>query len=889
VYDLCDTGGVAADQLGRTGTELAELIGLGLPVPPGFVLTARACHAYLAAQEVPTELAEPVRAHLHELARRAGRKLGQSDDPLLLSLHADRPGSGQDAPAAPVRGIGLTDASVAGFIAAGGDERAVWDLYQRLVAAYGTVVAGIPAEKFEAELTRADWACGQAEQFCSGAAELPALVAAHKRVLREQTGREFPQDPNEVLESFVRATFDSWAVNGRGRRPLVTSGGALTISTMVFGHLGVDSGIGVAHTRDPGSGRPGVRGHYLPGARAGNLVSGPRGADSLARLARLNPDAHQRLLTISSIVDEHFRDLCDIDFVVERGRLWVLRAGPGRRGAAAAFRIAMALHDEGVIDDDEALCRVTGEQLTQLLFPRFDPGVPGQRVATGVAASPGAAVGQVVFDSVTAVSWAKAGRPVILVRTHTTQDDLPGMSLARGVLTSRGGQTSHAAVTARGLGRTCVTGADQLSVDTGGHRFTAPGGVLVREGDTVSIDGATGAVCLGEVPVVPSPVVEYFEGEIEPDADAVVHAVHRILRYADRRRVLAVRANADTPADAARARRFGADGIGLCRTEQMFSSDRRALIERLIVAEPDDHHERADVLAELLPLQRQDFQQIFRAMDGRPVTVRLLDPPLHEFLPDLTELSVRVALAEAGGAAEVADVWLLRVARRLHEHNPMLGLRGVRLGLVVPGLYEMQVRAIAEAAAACVTEGGRPRVEIMVPLVADATELAVVRERAEAVLAEVREHTGIDLPAAIGTMIELPRAALTAGRIAEHAQFFSFGTNDLTQTAWGMSRDDAESEFLPEYRAQGILTGSPFSSIDEEGVGRLITLATGEGRAARPDLHVGVCGEHGGDPESIHFFHRLRIDHVSCSPFRVPIARLEAGRAAACYPLPSVG
>ncbi|HET9167851.1 MAG TPA: putative PEP-binding protein, partial [Actinospica sp.] len=549
---------------------------------------------------------------------------------------------------------------------------------------------------------------------------------------------------------------------------------------------------------------------------------------------------------------------------------------------------AVQLVDQGVIDMDEALRRVTGEQLAQLMFPRFGANSGATTITKAISASPGAAVGKAVFDSATAVQWAERGERVILVRRETNPDDLHGMIAAQGILTSRGGKTSHAAVVARGMGKTCVCGAEELDVDTRSRQFTAAGNgspVTVREGDLISIDGTSGAVYVGEVPVAPSPVVEYFEGRLGADsarAGELVKAVHRIMTWADEKRALYIRANADTPDDAARARRFGAQGIGLCRTEHMFLGERRTLVERLILAEDDS--ERSKVLAELLPMQREDFVGILTAMGGLPVTVRLLDPPLHEFLPDLTELSVRVAVAEARGEDNESDLRLLQAVHKLHEQNPMLGLRGVRLGLVVPGLFIMQVRAIAEAAAQVAKAGGVARVEIMVPLVGAVQELEIIRDEARAVLGEVTETTGADIRALIGTMIELPRAALTAGQIAEAAEFFSFGTNDLTQTTWGFSRDDVEAAFFSAYLDRGIFGVSPFETLDRDGVGRLVQLAAEEGRATRPALKLGVCGEHGGDPESVHFFHNVGLDYVSCSPFRVPVARLEAARAAVRHP-----
>jgi pyruvate,orthophosphate dikinase len=558
----------------------------------------------------------------------------------------------------------------------------------------------------------------------------------------------------------------------------------------------------------------------------------------------------------------------------------MLQTRVGKRTAGAAFRIATQLVDEGLIDMDEAVRRVTGEQLGQLMFPRFVSGGDATQLTQGMNASPGAAVGKAVFSSEAAVQWAERGEQVVLVRRETNPDDLSGMIAAEGVLTSRGGKTSHAAVVARGMGKTCVCGAEELQVDTKAKRFTAPGGQVVEEGDVISIDGSTGKVWLGEVPVEASAVVRYFEGEIDPDsaeADDLVRSVHRILAHADGARRLDVRTNADTPEDSARARRFGARGIGLCRTEHMFLGDRRQLVEKLILAEDDEGKQAA--LDGLAPLQRQDFLEIFEAMDGLPVTVRLLDPPLHEFLPDLTDLSVRVAVAEAQGHPDEANLRLLAAVRRLHEQNPMLGLRGVRLGLVVKGLFAMQVRAIAEAACERRLAGGDPRPEIMIPLVGAVQELEAIREESEQVLASVFEECGVELDVLIGTMIEVPRAALTAAELASSAEFFSFGTNDLTQMTWGFSRDDVEAAFFHAYLDKGIFGVSPFEELDRPGVGRLVQIGVEEGRSARPDLKLGVCGEHGGDPESVHFFHEVGLDYVSCSPFRVPVARLEAGRA----------
>ncbi len=882
VYDFHEGNKDMADLLGGKGANLAEMTTMGLPVPPGFTITTEACRAYLATGAQPAELADEVELHLHGMERRMGRKLGQVDAPLLVSV---RSGGRYSMPGMmeTVLDIGLTDESVHGLAAWTDDHRLAWDSYRRLLHMFGQTVLGIDPTHFTAALADAKTAKGVTGDLDLDTADLMRLAQRFKAIIREQTGRDFPQDPHEQLDLAIRAVFNSWnteraRIYRRAEHIPHDLGTAVTVCAMVFGNLGMDSGTGVAFTRDPATGRPGAYGDYLADAQGEDVVAGIRNTLPLAELARLHPVPYAQLTEIMRTLEHHYRDLCDIEFTIERGRLWMLQTRVGKRTAAAAFRIADALRAEGLIDDDEALRRVTGAQLTQLMFPRFSADTSLPRIATGVAASPGAAVGQAVFDSATAVAWSQRGIDVILVRQETNPDDLDGLIHAQGVLTSHGGKTSHAAVVARGLGRTCVCGADELEIDPAARRCTGRGGVVVTEGDTISIDGTSGAVYLGSVPVEPSPIVEYFQGRLQADADSLVRAVDRIVRHADNRRHLGVLANADTPADAQRAHQFGAEGIGLCRTEHMFLGDRRELVERLILADTDT--ERAAALAALLPLQRADFVGILTAMNGLPVTIRLLDPPLNEFLPDHTELATRVAVADATGHPDPAATRLLRAVQRLHEQNPMLGLRGVRLGLVVPGLYDMQVRAIAEAAAQCAKDGGQPEAEIMIPLVGDARELAVISDRAATVLAAVRTETGIALPHRIGTMIELPRAALTAGRIATWAQFFSFGTNDLTQTTWGMSRDDVEGAFFPAYLDQGIFAVSPFQTIDRDGVGRLMTLAVREGRAQRPDLTIGVCGEHGGDPDSIHFCHDIGLDYVSCSPFRVPVARLEAGRAA---------
>ncbi|WP_053752967.1 pyruvate, phosphate dikinase [Streptomyces sp. MMG1533] len=885
VYDFTEGNKELKDLLGGKGANLAEMTNLGLPVPPGFTITTEACKVYLDSGDEPAALRDEVSAHLDALEQRMGKKLGQPDNPLLVSV---RSGAKFSMPGMmdTVLNIGLSDKSVQGLAKQAGDERFAWDSYRRLIQMFGKTVLGVEGELFEDALEAAKTAKKVTVDTELEAADLKKLVTRFKKIVKAEAGRDFPQNPREQMDLAIHAVFDSWNTDRaklyrRQERIPGDLGTAVNVCSMVFGNLGPDSGTGVAFTRDPASGHQGVYGDYLQNAQGEDVVAGIRNTVPLAELETIDKKSYDQLMQIMATLENHYRDLCDIEFTIERGQLWMLQTRVGKRTAGAAFRIATQLVDQGLIDEAEALQRVTGAQLAQLMFPRFDEDAKVEKVGRGIAASPGAAVGKAVFDSYTAVKWSRSGEKVILVRRETNPDDLDGMIAAEGILTSRGGKTSHAAVVARGMGKTCVCGAEELEVDTKRRRMTVPGGHVVEEGDLISIDGSSGKVYLGEVPVVPSPVVEYFEGRMHAganDADELVEAVHRIMAFADRKRRLRVRANADNAEDALRARRFGAQGIGLCRTEHMFLGDRRELVERLILA--DTEAEREESLKQLLPLQKKDFVELFSAMDGLPVTIRLLDPPLHEFLPDITELSVRVALAESRQEPHENELRLLQAVHRLHEQNPMLGLRGVRLGLVIPGLFTMQVRAIAEAAAERKAAKGDPRAEIMIPLVGTVQELEIVREEADQVIAEVQAATGTELKLAIGTMIELPRAALTAGQIAEAAEFFSFGTNDLTQTVWGFSRDDVEASFFTAYLEKGIFGVSPFETIDRDGVGSLVKLAAEAGRATRPDLKLGVCGEHGGDPESVHFFHEVGLDYVSCSPFRIPVARLEAGRAA---------
>ncbi|MFF4982280.1 pyruvate, phosphate dikinase [Streptomyces sp. NPDC001046] len=884
VYDFTEGGRDMAGLLGGKGSNLAEMTRLGLPVPPGFTLTTEACRAFLDTGGEPEGLWAEVSAHLSALEASAGRSLGQPDDPLLLSV---RSGARFSMPGMmeTILDIGLNDDSVLGLAKVSGNERFAWDSYRRLVQMFGSTVMGVDSSRFERSLALLKDERGVRDDVQLTAANLARLVETYKNLIRVETGDHFPQSPAEQLRRAVLAVFRSW--NGerarlyRRREHIADDlGTAVNVQRMVFGNLGDDSGSGVAFTRDPATGRPGPYGDYLPDAQGEDVVAGVRNTVPLADLERLDATSYDRLCAHLRTLERHYRDLCDIEFTIERGTLWMLQTRVGKRTADAAFVIAAELADEGLISPDEALARVSGEGLARLMFPAFDTSASTTVLARGVPASPGAAVGAVVFDSAEAVRRAAAGEKAVLVRQETTPDDLPGMIAAQAVLTGRGGKTSHAAVVARGMGKVCVCGAEELTVDVEARCFTTADGTVVEEGTVVSVDGSTGAVYAGPVPLVDSAVIRFLEaGRSEDGTRGVVEAVARALARADTVRRLEVRANADTPQDAARARRFGAQGVGLCRTEHMFLGERRKLVEQMILAGTGTERDRA--LADLLPLQRRDFVGILEAMDGLPVTIRLLDPPLHEFLPDPTRLAVRIATARARGEQpDPHDVELLGAVNRMHEENPMLGLRGVRLGLVVPGLVAMQVRAIGEAVAERLLAGGAPKAEIMVPLVGDVRELHLVREEVRRVLADVSRASGVRVDCPVGTMIELPRAALTAGRIAAEAEFFSFGTNNLTQTTWGFSRDDVEAEFFSAYLDKGVFPASPFETLDREGVGRLVGIAVAEGRATRPDLTIGVCGEHGGDPDSVHFFHTAGLDYVSCSPFRVPVARLEAGRAA---------
>ena len=892
VYDFSEGDKSMKDLLGGKGANLAEMTKLGLPVPPGFTITTEACRAYLKESAVPESLATEVTRALRGVEDQMGRHLGDPADPLLVSV---RSGAKFSMPGMmeTVLNIGLNDESVLGLAAVSGNERFAWDSYRRLIQMFGKTVLDIDGDLFSDALDDL-----KAERGVKGDTELTAedlkgLVDTFKGIVKEQTGEDFPQDPRTQMDMGIEAVFRSWnteraRIYRRRERIPHDLGTAVNICTMVFGNMGENSGTGVCFTRDPSSGHSGVYGDYLENAQGEDVVAGIRNTLALSDLERINKPVYDELRAIMRKLETHYRDMCDIEFTVERGKLWMLQTRVGKRTAAAAFRIATQLLGEKLITRDEALGRVTGDQLTQLMFPQFDAKAEKELIARGMAASPGAAVGKIAFNNAQAVEAAEKGIKTVLVRRETNPDDLPGMVAAEGVLTARGGKTSHAAVVARGMGKTCVCGAESLVIDAAAGTVTI-GDLVLTADDTIAIDGQTGEIFRGEVPVTDSPVTTYLAEGLEAGLAAagedagtreLVEAVDKLLSHADKVRRLRVRANADTPLDSTRAIEFGAEGIGLCRTEHMFLGERRPLVERAILSAPESD-ERQAAFNELEKLQKQDFLEMLEVMDGKSMTVRLIDPPLHEFMPALIELETKVAVGKATGTLDPADEAMLVEVRRMHEQNPMLGLRGVRLGIYLPGLFALQMRALCEAAAELVARGLNPRPEIMVPLVGSVRELQLVREEGEGIIASVAAAHGVDLSGvSIGAMIELPRAAMTAEDLAEEADFFSFGTNDLTQTVWGFSRDDVEGVFFPQYIEAGIFGVSPFESIDVHGVGTLVSEGVRRARSTKPNIKLGVCGEHGGDPQSIHFFHNVGVDYVSCSPFRVPVARLEAGRAA---------
>ncbi len=850
VYDFDEPSDGGRELLGGKGVGLAEMTQLGVPVPAGFTITTDACRTYMSnGKALPDRLEEEIEQHLGALEQRTGKRFGDPNDPLLVSV---RSGAAVSMPGMmeTILNLGLNDEAAAGLARATGNERFANDSYRRLIQMYGEVVDGIDAHRFEQALADLKKSRGVSHDVELSADDLAKLIGTYKQIYEGETGHGFPQDAREQLTRAVRAVFDSWdapraQVYRRTYDIPDDLGTAVNVVQMVFGNKGDESGTGVAFTRNPSTGEQGLYGEFLANAQGEDVVAGIRTPEPLAHMEQKLPQAFEQLLETMRRLEEHYRDVQDIEFTVEDKELYLLQTRSAKRTAAAAVTAAVDMVDEGLITREEAVARIDPQQLDQLLHPMLDPTAEWDVAAKGLNASPGAASGKIVLDADTAEQRGKAGEKVILVRWETTPDDIHGLINAAGVLTAHGGMTSHAAVVARGMGKPCVAGCDALSIDIDARTITLQGQTL-SEGDVLTIDGGTGAVIVGEVPLVPPQVNDDLE---------------TILGWGDDHRRLAVRANADTPEDAAKAREFGAQGIGLCRTEHMFMAEERLPVVREMILAANEDGRRA-ALDKLLPMQQGDFEAIFEAMAGLPVTIRLLDPPLHEFLPRLEQAK---------------DERMRRRIKQLQEANPMLGTRGCRLGLQWPEIYEMQVRAIVRAARAVEDRSGEaPLVEIMHPLVAFAEELRRLRE----LTVHVAREEAPEVDYLCGTMIELPRACIRADEIAEHADFFSFGTNDLTQTALGFSRDDAEGKFLTFYLEDGVLEKNPFETLDVSGVGDLMRIAVERGRSTKPGLKLGICGEHGGEPKSVTFCHELGLDYVSCSPDRVPLARLAAAQAA---------
>jgi pyruvate,orthophosphate dikinase len=870
VYRFEEGNATMRDLLGGKGAGVAEMTNAGLPVPPGFTITTEACNAYYASGErFPEGMWEQVLTNLRNLERVTGKGFGDARNPLLVSV---RSGARFSMPGMmdTVLNLGLNSETLEGLAKLTGSRRFALDSQRRFIQLFSKIVLGVDGGLFEHALEQARERYGAATDADLSPEALDELIARYREIVRDNARGEFPEDPVEQLRAAIGAVFSSWnnkrAVDYRNFNKIPHDlGTAVNVQTMVFGNLGDDSATGVAFTRDPNTGERVLFGEYLPNAQGEDVVAGIRTPHPISSMNDEMPKVYKQFDRIAKRLEKHYRDVQDLEFTVERGKLYMLQTRSAKRTAQAAVRIAVEMAKERLITRQEAVRRVEPSQIDQLLHRRIDPAASVEVIATGLAASPGAAYGKAVFDAGRAEEMARQGEKVILVRIETNPDDVHGMIAAEGILTARGGRTSHAAVVARGMGKPCVAGCETVRVDLERRQFSVNGRVL-REGDEFTIDGSTGNVIAGTVPMIDPEI----SGELE-----------ELLRWADQIRRLQVWANGDYPRDAQLAREFGAQGIGLCRTEHMFmEQDRLPIVQRMILA-PDEAARRRE-LDLLLPVQREDFKGILDAMRGLPVVIRLIDPPLHEFLPSFEELLVDVTRAQALGEPEESYAEkrrLLDAVRNLREQNPMLGLRGCRLGLLFPEIIEMQVRAILEAAAELRREGVDARPEIMVPLVGHVNELRRTREFIERTAREVLASAGTRVDYKVGTMIEIPRAALTAGEIAEEAEFFSFGTNDLTQTTFGYSRDDAEGKFLLKYVEEKILPANPFENLDARGVGRLMQAAVTEGRQARPDLEVGICGEHGGDPSSIAICEELGLDYVSCSPYRVPVARLAAAQA----------
>jgi len=864
--------------LGGKGGNLAEMTRIGLPVPPGFIVTTEACNAYQnAGGQFPGDLWQQEQEAIKRLEAQTGKKFGDPAKPLLVSC---RSGAEFSMPGMmdTVLNIGLNDEVAEGLAVLTGDERFAYDSYRRLIQMFGSVVMGIDDEPFEKVIAETRNEAGVKSDADLEADHWKAVTREFGKIFKAKAGLDFPQDPIEQIKLATEAVFKSW--NGRRAIDYRNAAGiphdlgtAVNIMTMVFGNMGDTSGTGVAFTRDPSTGENVLFGDYLTNAQGEDVVAGIRNTKKIDEMAEDFPDAYAQFVDICRKLENHYHDMQDMEFTIERKKLWILQTRDGKRTAMAATKIAVDMVEEGLITRERALMRVSPDQVDTLLHPQFDPGAKkvasaeGKLLAKGVNASPGAAVGMTALDADLAQKWGNSGKDVIMVRPFTKPDDVHGMLAARGILTSEGGATSHAAVVARQFGMPCIVGASNVAIDLEKRRLTA-NGIVVKEGDWISIDGGTGEAFVGQIPTIAPKLEEQT-------------SLLTMLSWADEVRRLQVWANADYPEDAARARSFGAQGIGLCRTEHMFFQEERLpIVQRMILAGNEEEREKA--LNELLPFQRSDFEGLFEAMDGLPVIIRLIDPPLHEFMPNHREVLEQViekrVKGETEGLAELES--LLTAIEGMHESNPMMGMRGVRLSIMMPGIVKMQVRAIFEAACNVARRGGVVKPEVMIPLAGHVNELKAIQPQLESTAKAVMEEKGVEIEYKFGTMIEIPRAAVTAGEIAGVAQFFSFGTNDLTQMTFGYSRDDAESRFLLEYVTRGILPQNPFQTIDQDGVGELMKMAVAGGRAARPDLEVGICGEHGGDPASIEFCHLIGQDYVSCSPFRVPIARLAAAQAA---------
>jgi len=864
--------------LGGKGANLAEMTRIGVPVPPGFTVTTQACNAYLeAGEQFPEGMWEQELAAMKRVEEQTGKKFGDAKNPLLVSC---RSGAKFSMPGMmdTVLNIGLNDETAKGMVELTDDERFVYDAYRRLVQMFGSVVLGISDEAFEDVLDELKEERGITSDTDLTADDWKELTVTFQKIVREHKGFDFPQDPYEQLKLATEAVFKSWfgkrAVDYRNAAKIAHDlGTGVNIVTMVFGNMGWESGTGVAFTRDPATGENVLYGDYLLNAQGEDVVAGIRNTKKIDELGADLPEAYAQFVDICGKLEQHYREMQDVEFTIENGKLWMLQTRDGKRTAKAAIKIAVDMADEGLISREEAVLRVKSSDVDTLLHPQFDMDAKGQaaaegkRLAKGVNASPGAAVGVVAFDADLAEEWGKGGKDVIMVRPFTKPDDVHGMLAAKGILTSEGGATSHAAVVARQFGVPCVVGASDVSINLERRQMTA-NGVVVKEGEWLSIDGTSGEAFVGQIPTV--------EPKFEEETDLIT-----LLSWADEFRRLQVWANADYPDDAARARGFGAQGIGLCRTEHMFFEEERLpIVQRMILAETEDGRDKA--LAELLPFQRGDFEGIFKAMDGLPVIIRLIDPPLHEFLPNerdvLEDVIEKRVKGETQGLAEQEE--LLEAIESMHESNPMMGMRGVRLSIIMPGIVKMQVRAIFEAACNMANQGVAVKPEIMIPLTGHVNELKVIQPQLVKIAKDVMAEKGVEVEYKFGTMIEIPRACVTADEVASVAEFFSFGTNDLTQMTFGYSRDDAEARFLLTYVEDGILPQNPFQTIDRNGVGSLMKMAVEKGRATRSDLEVGICGEHGGDPDSIEFCHLINQNYVSCSPFRVPVARLAAAHAA---------